>query len=317
MSGWKPWREAWQEALYGAGGFYRGAGPAAHFSTATHGVTGAGLARALAGVVDAEAVGTVVDLGCGRGELLTHLHALRPDLTLVGVDVVERPDGLPAAVGWWRAPGGAALPDGLAGLRDTLVLAHEWLDVVPCTVAEVDAHGGLHEVLVDPGSGAERPGDPVGDDERAWAETWWPGAAPGARVEVGLERDRAWAGLLERLDSGVALAVDYGHLRETRPAGGTLAAYRAGRQVTPVADGSCDLTAHVAVDSLRSCEMVTQRAALSRLGRHAAAPPLELAHSDPAGYLAGLTDSSAAAALRDPAGFGGFWWVTARHTRSS
>ena len=47
------WREAWQDALYGARGFYRGAaGPAAHFTTATHGPLGAVLAGALASLAD-------------------------------------------------------------------------------------------------------------------------------------------------------------------------------------------------------------------------------------------------------------------------
>ena len=41
------------------------------------------------------------------------------------------------------------LPDELDGLTDTLVVANEWLDVVPCTIAEVDENGELREVLVD------------------------------------------------------------------------------------------------------------------------------------------------------------------------
>ncbi len=73
-----PWRDAWHDALYAAGrGFYvtRG-GPAEHFTTATHGVTGAALAEALLQLWLREhdqLPAVVVDVGAGRGELATHL----------------------------------------------------------------------------------------------------------------------------------------------------------------------------------------------------------------------------------------------------
>ena len=41
------------------------------------------------------------------------------------------------------------MPDALAGLADVLVLANEWLDVVPCQIAQVDDAGVLRVVLVD------------------------------------------------------------------------------------------------------------------------------------------------------------------------
>ena len=111
-----------------------------------------------------------------------------------------------------------------------------------------------------------------------------------------------------------ALAVDYGHLRATRPPGGTLAGYRAGRQVPPVPDGSCDLTAHVAVDAVAAAggapyRLVSQRAALRGLGVDGARPPLGRAATDPGGYLRALAAASAAAELTDPAGLGGHWWL--------
>ena len=43
-------------------------------------------------------------------------------------------------------PGGAALPNDLRGLTDTLVVANEWLDVVPCTISQMDADARLREV---------------------------------------------------------------------------------------------------------------------------------------------------------------------------
>ena len=88
----------------------------------------------------------------------------------------------------------------------------------------------------------------------------------GCRVEVGSARDLAWADLVARVRRGTLLAVDYGHTRGDRPAHGTLTAYRDGALVAPVPDGSCDLTAHVAVDALDHDEVTTQRTALRDLG---------------------------------------------------
>ncbi|MBQ1050967.1 SAM-dependent methyltransferase [Micromonospora sp. C51] len=141
---------------------------------------------------------------------------------------------------------------------------------------------------------------------------------PMGRAEIGRTRDVAWADALRRVDRGLALAVDYGHLRAERPIDGTLTGYRAGRQVPPVPDGSCDVTAHVAMDSVASsgervarCAYVltSQREALRALGADGGRPALSLASSDPAGYLRALATASAAAELTDPGGLGGHWWL--------
>ncbi|MFF5215143.1 SAM-dependent methyltransferase [Micromonospora sp. NPDC000442] len=138
------------------------------------------------------------------------------------------------------------------------------------------------------------------------------------RAEIGRTRDEAWADAVGRVDRGLALTVDYGHLRVERPIDGTLTGYRNGRQVPPVPDGSCDVTAHVAMDSVASagervarCAYVltSQREALRALGADGGRPPLSLASSDPAGYLRALATASAAAELTDPAGLGGHWWL--------
>ena len=310
-----PWREAWHTALYGPEGFYRsGEGPAGHFTTSTHGPFGGLLAGALARLADREGAMHVVDVGCGRGELLTRLHEARPDLRLTGVDVVDRPGALPDAVRWLRSPGGGSLPPALENLTGVLVLAHEWLDVVPCTVAEVVAAGRLAVVLVDPTTGEESTGAPPSPEELAWCDRHWPvDALPvGARVEVGTTRDDAWRDLTARVRHGILVAVDYGHTRAARPTYGTLAAYRDGAQVTPVPDGSCDLTAHVAVDALEHDTLASQREALHDLGVRGDTPDVGLARTDPAGYLTALAHSSAAAALTDPGGFGGFAWALRR-----
>src|SRR6478752_7020911 len=183
------WVDAWQRALYGPGGFYRGPGPRAHFTTATHGALGSALAQALATLARERGLRHVVDMGAGRGELVSHLHAADPGLALTGVDVVPRPDDLPGSAQWLVSPGGSELPDELAGLTDALVVAHEWLDVVPCPIAEVNDDGILRHRLVDPETGEESWGPPVAGADLEWAGRHWFTTTVGDRVEIGRTRD--------------------------------------------------------------------------------------------------------------------------------
>ena len=323
-----PWREAWHEALYAAGrGFYvAGGGPGAHFTTAAHGPTGRVVAEALLCLWAAEhgagLPSLVVDVGAGRGELSPHLLAAldtvadRTETTtrVVGVDVVERPAELDDRVEWLRSPGGADLPSALRDLENVLVVAHEWLDVVPCTIAEVDETGDLREVLVDPATGDEVLGGPLPDADRRWVRDHWPATTTGERIEVGLARDRAWADLVSRVRSGTLVAIDYGHVAGARPREGTLTAYAMGGLTRPVPDGSCDLTAHVAMDTLDADSVRPQRDVLRELGVRGTTPPHALATSDPRAYLAGLERAGAEARLLDPNGFGAFWWAV-KHVR--
>ena len=317
----RTWEQAWQQALYDERGFYRRPeGPAGHFATSAQGSAAGLLAEALLELAAREGLRRVIDVGCGRGELLTALADLTaerdPDLGLLGVDVVPRPDHLDPRIDWLASPGGADLPD-LGGPRDALVLAHEWLDVVPCPIARADEDGTLREVLLDE-AGAEHPGAPLTGSDAQWADRWWPGPyAPGEAVEVGRARDQALAGLTSTIGSGLLLVIDYGHLTDTRPPEGTLVGYRDGAVCPPAPDGSCDLTAHVAMDSLR-LEVCTQREALRELGIDGTRPPIEQARTDPAGYLAALSRASHAGALTGP-GLGDFLWgrrrITADTTR--
>jgi len=313
---WTPWKQAWDQALYGESGFYRQAeGPAGHFSTATQGIPQIGelLAQALLKLMDQQGLDTFVDMGCGRGELLEHVHRLGPLVRCIGVDVVAKPL-LSDPIGWIQSPGGEQLPDELDGLSDTLVFANEWLDVVPCPIAELDEDGELREVLVNVSSGEEHLGEVVSGTDREWCQWFWPvdRLEPGDRLEIGETRDTAWDHLLARLASGLAVAVDYGHTIDSRPAMGTLTGFRQGRQVPPIPDGSCDLTAHVAMDSLTHDQLMDQRTALRQLGVSGQTPPHDLARSDPTAYLQGLSTASAAAALTAKGGFGDFMWAFAR-----
>jgi SAM-dependent MidA family methyltransferase len=306
------------QALYGPDGFFTrpGPGPAGHFRTSVHASTAfTGAIAELVGRLDAALDHPdpldLIDVGGGRGELVTALQRVLPEkinsrVRATVVELAPRPSDLPGSVGWT-----STVPARATGL----LIATEWLDDVPLDVVEVDDSGAVRYVLVDP-DGTELLGPPVDADDSAWLAHWWPldGAPPGSRAEVGAPRDAAWAGAVAALARGVALAVDYGHLRANRPEFGTLTGYRDGRQVAPVPDGSCDLTAHVAIDAVAAApdvpsELFTQRAALRALGVDGARPPLELAYRDPQGYLAALALAGAAAELTDPDGFGGHYWL--------
>ncbi|MDQ4085978.1 MAG: SAM-dependent methyltransferase [Actinomycetota bacterium] len=290
------WREAWTEALYGPDGFFRRERPGDHFRTSMHVSTL--FAEALVGLLRRTGMNAVTDIGAGGGELLGHLHELAPgELDLLGIDLAPRPEGLADGIRW---------REDFRGEFDGLVLANEWLDNIPCDVVEADDSGTPRYVHVDPETGREALGEACHEQ---WLRRWWPLSEPGTRAEIGSPRDRAWADVVRRLRRGVAIAVDYGHTRESRPPLGSLTSYRRGHQVETLPDGTRDITAHVAVDSLDGA-LTRQRDALRALGVDASRPPTEQAHEDPAGYVAGLSRASEAAELTATGGLGDFWWVT-------
>ena len=313
MTRWCGWREATQQALYGDSGFFRSgaAVPAAHFRTSVH--ASPLFAAALLRLARSSNLTTVVDIGAGGGELLTTLHHLAPDLHLVGVDLARRPDALDEAIEWR-----ADLPAPHQAQRHhCLLVANEWLDNVPVDVVEMTVDG-WRPVLVDTATGAERLGDLPSATDLAWLDAWWPAGNLGHRAEVGWPRDEAWAATVASMTHGLAVAIDYAHVRATRPARGSLTGYRAGQQVVPVPDGGCDVTAHVALDACAAAgaragasatREMSQRAALRALGVRRERPEHALSRTDPAGYLAALAELSQAVELTDPHGLGGFGWL--------
>jgi SAM-dependent MidA family methyltransferase len=291
------------EALYGDDGFYLAAGtPARHFRTAAHasplwgraiGVLAARIDSALREPADF----TIVDVGAGGGELLAQLATSAPARwRLIGVDHAPRPAALPSRVEWIAKP-----PRAVRGV----LLACELLDVVPVDVVELtDAGPRLVAVARD---GRESLAGAPEPDDLAWLDQWWPLADVGDRAEIGTSRDRVWRDLCGCVTAGVAVAIDYASA-PSRDVAGTLTGYRDGRQVLPVPDGSCDLTAHVRIDSLATAGDVTlsQRDGLRMLGT-AARPPSY--GGDPTAYVAELSAAGEAAELLDPNGLGGFTWL--------
>ncbi|MCU1678501.1 MAG: hypothetical protein JWM93_3259 [Frankiales bacterium] len=322
---WQTWQLAMTEALYGDRGFYRMSGaPRAHFRTSAHlGNAFADTILALAERVDAR-LGTpasfdLCDLGAGAGELLAAVAhrapasapALAPRLRLTGVDIAPRPPGLGEAVAW-----GTEAP-----LLTGLLIANEWLDNVPLDVV-VNGEGGPRLVQVDE-AGNERPGPAPTTLDRQWLDTWHPGwqGQPDLRVEVGLTRDRAWARAVSRVERGAAVAIDYANDNANdggAGGGATLTAFRDGREVHPVPDGHCDITAHVFLRSVAAAgaavagpaaALRTQREAIAALGISTGRPPAALAEEDPRAYVAALAAASRRGALVDPAGLGNFRWL--------
>ncbi|MCJ0873958.1 SAM-dependent methyltransferase [Streptomyces sp. AP-93] len=314
------WRTAMERALYGPDGFYvrpGGPGPAGHFRTSVH--ASPLYARAVARLllwVDGE-LGRpeeldLVDVGAGRGELLAGVLAALPPETAArvrpyGVERAGRPAGLDGRIRWVSEP-----PRGTRGL----LFANEWLDNVPLDLAE---DGRYVEVARD---GTQSPGGALDGPDRAWLERWWPdaggdagghagGLAGGGRAEIGRLRDEAWAAAAGSVERGLAVAVDYAHTRDARPPFGTLTGFRAGRETAPVPDGSCDVTAHVALDACAGpgAVLLTQRDALAALGVSGARPPLALASTDPAAYVRALSLAGEAAELTARGGLGDFGWL--------
>ncbi|WP_037850472.1 SAM-dependent methyltransferase [Streptomyces sp. NRRL S-340] len=328
---WRGWRAAAQDALYGPGGFYRRPeGPAGHFRTSVHAspLFATAVARLLCRVDEVlghPAVLGFVDMAAGRGELAAGVLAALPARVasrarVHAVEIAARPDGLDHRIEWLSEP-----PRRVTGL----LFANEWLDNVPVEVAEVDSAGVPRRVLVRR-DGAQRLGEPVTGADARWLARWWPlPCEQGWRAEIGLPRDDAWAGAVSCVERGLAVAVDYAHVAGARPPFGTLTGFREGRETGPVPDGSCDITAHVALDacaahtppepdapgasdrarSLPPARLLTQRAALRALGITGARPPLTLASTRPAEYVRALASAGEAAELTAAGGLGDFGWL--------
>ncbi len=276
---------AWRAALYGPGGFFRrGELPADHFRTAP--LIGPELAEALLVLLDRVDFGLsrpsrvdFVDMGAGGGELAATIR------TLATGSVARRLHVTAVDLGPPRPHPGITWSDRLPSRIHGLLVGHEWLDAIPCPLVT-----GPHP-------------DP-------WLARWWP-LAPGWQAEIGTPRDHAWADAVSRV-RGAALAVDYGHLHADRAAGryrdGTFAGYRDGRRVEPVFDGTCDLTAHVALDACAEAAggdrvLVSQRDALAALGLPTRPEGTGLA------WLESAARTSRVAELRAADGLGSFGWL--------
>ena len=269
--------DAWEDTLTGDRSFYRGpeGDPYRHFATDIAGSEViVPLVQELLATAGDYAGGplAVIDVGSGAGGLLKRLALEGTDARLIGIDLRLRPPGLDPGIEWITGDARQVASD-LRGIRG-VVVAHEFLDDIPCEAVEADEDGRPRRILVDPISRQLLLGELLDDPaDLAWLKEWWPVTRPFMRAEIGSSRDDAWATITGMLDAGAAVAIDYGHTRAERVAGtwdgGTLVGYRDGRVVTPVADGSCNLTAHVAIDSVAAA---VPRAQSTSIARWSAAP---------------------------------------------
>jgi hypothetical protein len=309
----RPWLYAWVASAYGPGGFWRDNVPASHFRTAA--ASTPLLGDLIAGVLaERPHIGAVVDLGAGGGELLNRLADRRPDLTLAGIDIRDRPPGLAPSIEWRRDSWdvltgrwqGDELDELLAAIgKPALVTCVEWLDDLPCHVVAADPCG-WREVVVDANRN-EAPGPPVAEDDLRWLRAWW---QTGARAEVGTTRDAAWTSTVHSLRSygGLALMIDYGHLRADRPAAGSLAGYRHGRLVPARPGRELNLTAAVAVDAVEAAGVAAGAQTILR-ARQSDLVPRSVAAPVAVDPLADLVERSELAALRSPWVWGRQWWL--------
>lgn len=262
------WRDAWESAHYGPHGFYRAnPNPADHFRTAVMDSPKVSskifdIAYSQYRRLGSPTTFSVLDCGAGTGDLTRDLR------------ISFENNGLPWEVRSLNLTDGDIrdlAPLGGAGV----VIAHELLDDIPCQVVELDDNRTPHVVHVDPVTGTESLGDPSSSEDCAWLDTWWPATVPGARREIGLDRDALWRTLLRVFDSGCAIMVDYCTTQSDRARGvfdaGTLTGYRAGRITRPVPDGRMNITAHVCLDSLVEVgrELDKPAASISRPHTHA------------------------------------------------
>ncbi|CAB4891145.1 MAG: hypothetical protein F2923_00925 [Actinobacteria bacterium] len=262
MPAQKPWKEAWEEAAFGSSGFYLQQHPYEHFATSVSqdGLASSLLPYLLRALDQLERV-TVVDVGAGDGDLGVQLHnllgiSMRSRVHFLALDVRPRPSNLPECIEWVQGDARATIASVEPG--NMLLIAHEFLDDLPCDVVEVDQACLAHLGVMDEETRHLNFGPvlcfPAHERQIQWLEKWWPAKRPLMRAEIGSSRDEFWNLATSRITAGFAIAIDYGHVSQDRQRGlwdgGTLAGYRHAMTVTPVADNSVNLTAHVAMDAI-------------------------------------------------------------------
>lgn len=286
----KSWLEIWQSST-----FWDYAEPSAHFLTPSQ-ACGDIIAALIGELCRQHGLNTVMEIGAGDTPIPLG------DFPRITIDQ-RGTETAASRISRWRTAEGRWSPELPTSLFATpaLVVAAEWIDDLPCAVAERTPAGWQH-------TGPDGvTGVPVDAADAAWLDHW----SPQEQIaEAGRTRDEAWAWWARRLPAGsVLVALDYGHTAETRPTHGTLDAHRLGRRVPP-GTPDADLTAHVAVDAL--CAAVEAAGATRLSCTQLRDLPLPAPDAAPADALAALQRRSQEQLWRDPNRFGRFWWVAHR-----
>jgi SAM-dependent MidA family methyltransferase len=254
-----PWEQAWEAAAFGPRGFYINALPYDHFTTSVEQAVVATDLLPYLRVALTNGPVTFIDVGAGTGLLAEQLRALLSPTEaqrtrFLCLDLRPRPLDLTPEIDWIQGDIRETIKRVPTG--NAVLVAHEFLDDLPCAVVEVDEAGLGHFIVIDSEQGERKLGPilAANSPELAWLERWWPTTRPFMRCEVGITRDACWNTLTSVVTSGFAIAIDYAHLREDRVRGvwdgGTLAGYAHGTLKTPQTSGASNITAHVAIDAL-------------------------------------------------------------------
>ncbi len=297
----------------------------------------------VARLLDSQSPGDIdlVDAGAGGGELLAGVLAMS-EPTLVSrtqataIDFRAAPEGYlarhldrPVADGTARWAGGRTehgpmiarwrRGDARVECPPTrgLIVAHELLDDVPCDVAVLKPDGWRYLVV-------DLAGDEVVDglvepSDASWLQRWAGDARPADRVEIGRPRDELAVALASRVTCGRLIIVDYATTADQRRRfhpGGTLTGYRDGNQCRPRPDGTMNLTAHVAIDSvveaLSSLGDVRLSTVADEADRHLVESHGASVGPDdgPGGQVLPFAQRMRWARVRDRASWGGFAWLS-------
>lgn len=262
MAALKPWIDGWEEAAFGPDGFYLDQRPYDHFATSvSQGRLASLLLPYLLSTLNQLDSVTLVDVGAGDGDLGAQLHDLldanlRSRVHFLALDVRPRPIHLHEAIQWLQGDARETIKQVPVG--NMLLIAHEFLDDLPCDVVEVDEAGFVHLGMTDDETQHLTLGPllcaPEHEQQLQWLARWWPTQRPLMRAEVGSRRDEFWNVATGLITSGYAIAIDYAHVKADRERGlwdgGTLTGYLNAITVTPVTDRSVNLTAHVALDAV-------------------------------------------------------------------
>ena len=271
---------------------------------------------------------SVVDAGAGSGSLLAPLLEALP-FSPRAMAVEASPAALEAAAS--RLPRvELAGREGPSEPFRGVVTANELIDNLPAAAA-VRRGGGWTELWV----GAEGGGlvlveAPVRPEVEAWLNSYAGGAPEGGAVECQLAA-AAWLNrMIDLLEAGSILIIDYGGPAEDllRRGEGTLRTYRSHRPGPHPLDapGLVDITSDVNFTALRDtaerrgldCRLTTQRRFLTEMGLAGRLEALrrrelELARTGPAmARLRVRSRVQGVEALLDPGGLGGFRVLAAR-----
>lgn len=136
-----------------------------------------------------------------------------------------------------------------------VVIANELIDNLPMALAQKTEHGWLEKWVGAGQDGFEFVDIPVRPEVGAWLERFAGLVVVGGLVEVQLEASRWLRTVLERLEEGVVVLIDYGEVAENlthRRQDGTVRTYRGHHLGPPLLHepGSSDITADVNFSAL-------------------------------------------------------------------